>query len=88
MTKMKGATKTNQRGEGQRLTALWCPWGCPWAESAVRGYCSAPLFLSMCKDLDSEGLMANTHSPLYLEIKPTEKVRQANRGRHIGFVYT
>lgn len=65
--------KTNQREERQTLTARWCPWGCPWAESAVHGYCSAPLYLSMCKDLDSEGSMANRHSPLYLEKKKTDR---------------
>lgn len=71
--------KNNQRGEGERLTALWCPWGCPWAESEVHGYCSAPLYLSMCRDLDSEGPMANRHFPRCLKRNPLKKSETGNQ---------
>lgn len=48
------------------LTAQWCPWECPWAESAALCCCIAPRPLSTCRRQDNQTQEGN-HYPQHLE---------------------
>lgn len=60
----------------ERLTAPWCPWECPWAESAALCCCIAPRRLSTCRRQDSQ-TQEDSHYPQHLE---GEGGRERERG--------